>query len=77
VLNLDAADFALLPANLAGTQTLAARAGWQPVYYDDTAVLLARDPVRFPVLQKLQLPVRGTTTAQDRVAIPDRNPRWH
>jgi hypothetical protein len=77
LLNIDEADFALLPANLAGTQALAARAGWQPVYYDDTAVLLARDPMRFSTLHELKLPVRGIATAKERVAIPDRNPRWN
>jgi hypothetical protein len=71
------ADFALLPVNLAGTRALAARAGWQAVYYDDTAVLLARDAMRFQSLHELKLPVRGSAAAQDRAAFTDRNPRWN
>jgi hypothetical protein len=77
LLNPDKADFALLPVNLAGTRALAARAGWQAVYYDDTAVLLARDAMRFQSLHELKLPVRGNAAAQDRAAFPDRNPRWN
>jgi hypothetical protein len=76
-LDVDAADFALLPANLEGTRALAARAGWQPIYYDDTAVVLAREPMRFPELQKLKLPVAGIADVQGRTAFPGRNLRWN
>ena len=43
VLDVDKADLALLPFKLAGALQLKNRPGWRPVYYDDTAVLLARD----------------------------------
>jgi len=44
LLNIDAADFALLPANLAGTAALAARPGWRVMYVDKLAAVLARRP---------------------------------
>ena len=78
VLNLDKADLALLPGNLAGTAELAKRPGWKMVYYDDLAVVLARDPGRFPALRQLALPVAGPAAAtQGRARFPDRGPRWN
>jgi hypothetical protein len=77
VFNPDDADLALLPANLAGAQALAKHPGWHAVYYDDTAVILARDVVRFPKLAGLALPVAGPKdTSRERMAFADHNPRW-
>ena len=77
VLNINQADFALLPANLAGAATLAHDPGWQVVYYDDLAVVLARDAGRFSQLHSESLPVVGSKTAVlGRVTFPGRNPRW-
>jgi hypothetical protein len=77
VLNLDEADLALLPGNLAGTAALAKRPGWRAVYYDDLAVILVRDPERFPALRQLALPVAGPASAtRGRARFPDQVPRW-
>jgi hypothetical protein len=77
VLNPDEADLALLPATLAGAAALAKRPDWKPIYYDDTAVILARNPTRFPQLATLALPVKGPSiTGLGRVAFLDRSPRW-
>jgi hypothetical protein len=75
LLNPDAADFALLPSNLAGGFALKERPGWRAIYYDDTAVLLARDAGRFPKLKQLVLPVQGPKEmATGRAAFPDKRP---
>jgi hypothetical protein len=77
VLNPDDADLALLPANLVGTVELAKRPGWRAVYYDDLAVVLAREPERFPALRQLALPVEGpAATTHGRTRFPDQSPRW-
>lgn len=77
VLDIGQADFALLPASLAGTAALAHRPGWQVVYYDDLAVVLGREPGRFAQLQSLSLPVVGPrSTVLGRAPFPNRNPRW-
>ena len=76
VLQVDQADLALLPSNLAGTLALRQRPGWQVVYFDETAALLARDVKRFAGLTNLQLPVQGTKEAVlGRAPFPDRTPR--
>ncbi len=76
VLNVDSADLALLPANLAGAGALAKRPDWKAIYFDDTAVILAHHPERFAQLGKLTLPVQGAKiTGIGRVALPDRSPR--
>jgi hypothetical protein len=76
VLDPDKADLALLPANLVGAGELAKRPGWKAVYFDDTAVVLARDVERFPKLQRLKLPVVGAKTAgEGRVVFADRSAR--
>jgi hypothetical protein len=76
-LNINRADFALLPANLAGAAALAHDPGWQVVYYDDLAVVLARDAGRFSQLHSESLPVVGSKTAVlGRVPFPRLNPRW-
>jgi len=77
VLDIDQADFALLPANLAGAQALARRPGWQVIYYDDLAVVEARDVGRFSQLHSLSLPMVGAKSAVlGRMPFPGRNPRW-
>ena len=58
-LNLARADFALLPSHLAGAKALAENDRWHPVYYDDRAVVLVKDPAEFPGLAGLKLPVQG------------------
>jgi hypothetical protein len=77
ILNLDEADLALLPINLAGTAELAKRPGWKPVYFDGLAVILARAPERFPALSHLNLPVAGAANVtQGRAKFSDQGPRW-
>lgn len=76
ILNSDKADLALLPRNLAGTVALAKQPGWKAVYYDDLAVILVRDPGRFPALRQLALPVTGPTTT-GRARFPDQSPHQY
>ena len=77
VLDVDQADLALLPANLAGTAALAHRPGWTVIYYDDLAVILAREVERFPELSSLSLPVVGPKSAVvGRAPFPNHSPRW-
>jgi hypothetical protein len=71
--SLDRADFALLPANLAGSLALAKQRGWQAVYFDDAAVVLVKDVKQFPKLAGLWLPIRGMPeSTKGRSAFPDR-----
>ncbi len=58
-LEVNAADLALLPSNLAGAIALGKKPEWQAVYFDDTAVVLVRQAGRFPKLGSLKLPVEG------------------
>jgi len=75
IMDLGKADLALLPANLAGSAWLARQPGWQAVYYDGLAVVLAREPGRFPGLASEKLPVAGPSKAsQGRAAFPDGQP---
>ncbi len=77
VLNPNAADFALLPVKLAGAVALSHRPGWKAIYFDDLAVILARDIQRFPSLNSAPNPVIGTKDAiLGRARFPDSNPRW-
>jgi hypothetical protein len=77
ILNPDEADLALLPVNLAGVAALARRPDWKPIYYDQTAVILARNWERFPQLARLTLPVEGPKiTGLGRVAFLDKSPKW-
>ena len=77
VLDVDRADLALLPANLAGTAALAHRPGWMVIYYDDLAVVLARDAERFPELRALSIPVVGAKAAVlGRAPFPRHRARW-
>ena len=75
VLNLAKADFALLPSHLAGALALAKNDGWQPVYFDNLAVVLVKDPKQFPELAGLKLPEQGGLGAmQGREAFPNQLP---
>jgi len=77
VLDVDQADLALLPADLARTAALAQRPGWTVIYHDDLAAILVRDASRFPELSSLSLPVAGSTSAVlGRAPFPNLSPRW-
>jgi len=77
VFNPDSADLALLPSNLAGALSLRKKSGWQAVYFDDVAVVLAREPDRFPKLNIPSLPVQGDRIATTgRAAFANESPRW-
>jgi hypothetical protein len=70
--NLEQADFALLPPNMAGAVMLWKKYGWQPVYRDDAAVVLVKNLKQFPSLAGLQATVEGSAEgAKGRVAFPD------
>jgi len=72
VLNLEQADFALLPPNMAGAVMLWKQRGWQPVYSDDAAVVLVKDMKQFPQLAGLQATVHGSAESdKGRAAFPD------
>lgn len=74
-LDLAKADFALLPSSLLGAQVLVKKDGWTPVYDDDVAVVLVKNPPKFPKLAGLSLPVQGGPTATEgRDAFPNRLP---
>lgn len=75
ILDVTQADLALLPANLAGAGALAKLPGWQAVYFDGLAVVLARNVQRFPDLPPGHLPVEGDAGATiGRAAFPDALP---
>lgn len=77
ILDVDQADLALLPATLAGTTALAHRPGWTVIYYDDLAVILARDADRYPELRALSLPVAGPKSAvEGRAPFPEHRAPW-
>ena len=77
VLKLNEADLAMLRVDLNGAKELAKLPDWKPIYYDDTAVVLAHRPERFPQLSKLTLPVQGPSiVGLGRVAFLDQSPRW-
>ncbi len=63
VLDIGKADLALLPANLAGALALSRTLGWKAVYYDDLAVVLARNLKDFPQLAGRRLPESGAAGA--------------
>ncbi len=63
ILDIGRADLALLPVNLAGAAALSKKYGWQAVYFDDLAVVLARQPGRYPKLAGEKLPVEGPPDA--------------
>jgi len=71
-LNLGRADFALLPSNLAGSLALAKNDHWLPVYDDNLAVVLVKNPKQFPELGGLALPIQGDSSATEgRDAFPN------
>jgi hypothetical protein len=75
ILDIGKADLALLPANLAGALALSHKPGWQVVYYDRLAVVLVREPRRFPKLDLAKLPEAGPPDATlGRAAFPDGRP---
>jgi hypothetical protein len=75
ILDIRKADLALLPANLAGALALSHKHGWRAVYYDDLAVVLAREPRRYPGLALDKLPEAGPRDAvKGRAAFPDGRP---
>jgi hypothetical protein len=77
VLDVDRADLAFLPANLAGTAALAHRPGWTVIYYDDLAVILAHEVKHFPELGSLPIPIVGSkSAAMGRAPFPRHSPRW-
>jgi hypothetical protein len=63
VLNIDAADLALLPAKLVGAHNLSELKNWRVVYLDPLAVVMVRDSNRFPKLAGIQLPVTEPESA--------------
>jgi len=70
-LNLEQADFALLPPNMAGAVMLWKQRGWQPVYSDATAVVLVKDLKQFPQLAGLSATVQGPADGvKGRAAFP-------
>ena len=72
ILSLARADYALLPSSLAGSMALAQNDGWQPVYFDDLAVVLVKNLRQFPDLAGLKAPVRGGPGATEgRDAFPN------
>ena len=73
ILNLEKADFALLPANVAGAFALAKKPGWKAVYFDGLAVVLVRNVERFPKLFGKKLPIEGEKAASmGREPFPDK-----
>jgi hypothetical protein len=74
ILDIDKADVALLPVNLAGAAALSGKYGWRAVYFDSLAVVLVRNPRRYPQLPA-HLPEAGPLSATaGRAAFPDGHP---
>jgi hypothetical protein len=72
VLDLEPADFALLPPKMAGAVMLWQQFGWQPVYSDPVAVVLVKNLKQFPKLAGLQATVQGAAkSVTGRAAFPD------
>ena len=70
-LDIERADFALLPINLPGALALVKQHGWQAAYLDNLAVVLVKNPGQFPKLNGLKLPVQGDPQAtRGREAFP-------
>jgi hypothetical protein len=75
ILDIRKADLALLPVNLAGAVVLAREPGWKAVYYDSLAVVLVREPRRYPKLASEKLPEAGLPdAAQGRAPFPASRP---
>jgi hypothetical protein len=76
VLDIAKGDLALLPTALVGARELAKQPGWSAVYVDDVAVLLVREPKRFPKLAASKFPIQGDDVAAfGRAPFPEQNPR--
>jgi hypothetical protein len=71
-LDLNQADFTLLPSDMASAVQLAQRGGWQTVYFDDRALVLVKNAGQFPKLSGLKLPVEGVGKTRGRAPFPDR-----
>jgi hypothetical protein len=72
VLNLEQADFALLPPNMAGVVMLWKQGVWRLVYRDDVAVVLVKGMKQFPLLAGLQATVPGSAEGvKGRAAFPN------
>jgi hypothetical protein len=70
-LDIERADFALLPINLPGALALVKQHGWQAAYLDNLAVVLVKNPGQFPKLNGLKLPIQGDPQAtRGRAAFP-------
>ena len=70
-LDLNQADFALLPSDMASAVQLGQSGGWQEVYFDERALVLARNAGQFPKLSGLKLPVEGVGMTNGWVPFPD------
>ena len=70
-LDLNRADFALLPSDMTSANLLVQGGGWQAVYVDDRAMVLVRNAAQFPGLSGLKLPVTGVGANTGRAAFPD------
>ena len=71
-LDLNRADFALLPSDMASAVQFGQRGGWQAVYFDERALVLARNAGQFPKLSGLKLPVEGVAMTNGWAHFPDR-----
>ena len=69
-LNLEQADYALLPPNRTGAMMLWKERGWQAVYFDDTAVVLVKNIKKFPRLAGSQTTVLARRKRQGRGRLP-------
>lgn len=75
VLNLDAADYALLRSDTVGSSHLEKRPGWTLVYQDPLALVFVRERARFPKLAALTKRVtRGPEALVGREAFPNALP---
>ena len=70
-LDLNQADFALLPSDMASAVQLAQRGGWQAVYFDERALVLVKNVGQFPKLSGLKLPVQGVGMTNGWAPFPD------
>jgi hypothetical protein len=74
-LDVNRADFALLPSKLAGALALTKQYGWQAAYFDNLAVVLVKNPGQFPKLAGVKAPVKGDSNATEgRAAFPNHPP---
>jgi hypothetical protein len=72
VLDLRQAEAALVPRSLAGPPVLVNERGWECAYLDPLAVVLVRDPSRYPGLLRFRLPKVGDDSiVRSSAAFPD------